>query len=121
MASGSQSHEVIVKMSAGLPMVTRSFDGAMRLFLRRISCTWLLAGGLSFSPHGFSPQDLSIRQLEDPQDLAAEFPPEQVILENKTKITMSFIIYVKSHTLLLLQYSSDYANQLYSVREGTIQ
>lgn len=38
--------------------------------------------------------DLVIGQLEYPHDLAAEFPPERVILENKTKIAMSFIVYL---------------------------
>lgn len=59
--------------------------------------------------------DLTIGPLEYPHDLAAGFPPERVILENKTKIAMSFMVYLRSHTLSLMQYYIDYANQAYSV------
>lgn len=37
--------------------------------------------------------DLPIGQLEYPHDLAVGFPPEQVILENKTKTAMPFMVY----------------------------
>ena len=77
-------HEVIVKMSAGATVTWSLY--ADRGCFQDGSFTWLLPGGLSFSPHGSLHRTAWVSSWH-----GSWLPPEQGILENRTKFTMSFI------------------------------